>query len=365
MEAFDLTFYHNDIRSWLLALVLAAVVAGGLALIKAVALRQVTRLAARSDTHVDDVAVATLAATRSWFQVVVALWAGSLLLVLPERASSIVGTLVVLTVVVQVGLWGATAIRRWIEGYSDTRIEEDPASVTTMRAVAFLGRLALWTVVFLMILQNLGIQITALIAGLGVGGIAVALAVQNILGDLFASLSIVLDKPFVVGDFIIVGDLLGTVERVGLKTTRVRSLSGEQLVFSNSDLLASRIRNFKRMFERRVVFSFGVVYQTPYEVLKAIPPMVREIVESQEDTRFDRAHFKEYGDSSLVFEVVYFVLVPDFNVYMDRQQEINLEIYRRFEERRISFAYPTRTLHVVPDHGFAPSGVARPSRRGE
>jgi small-conductance mechanosensitive channel len=184
------------------------------------------------------------------------------------------------------------------------------------------------------------------VAGLGIGGIAVALAIQNILGDLFASLSIALDKPFVIGDFIIVDQLLGTVEHIGLKTTRIRSLSGEQIVFSNADLLNSRIRNYKRMYERRVVFSIGVTYQTPYEKLASIGTTLKEIIESQPDVRFDRAHFREYADSSLNYEVVYYVKSPDYNRYMDIQQAINLEIYRRFQDGGIEFAYPTRTLYL-------------------
>jgi len=204
-------------------------------------------------------------------------------------------------------------------------------------------------VILLLALDNMGVDITALIAGLGIGGIAVALALQNVLGDLFASLSIVLDKPFVIGDFIIVDDLLGTVERIGLKTTRVRSLYGEQLVFSNSDLLNSRIRNYKRMFERRILFSIGVTYQTPHEKLATIPGIIREVIESQEQVRFDRAHFKEYGDSALKFEIVYYVLVPDYNTHMDIQQAINLAIVRRFEEEKIEFAFPTQTLYLKPE----------------
>ncbi len=193
-------------------------------------------------------------------------------------------------------------------------------------------------------------------AGLGIGGIAVALAVQNILGDLFASLSIVLDKPFVIGDFIIVNEFLGTVEHIGLKTTRIRSLSGEQVIFSNADLLRSRIRNFKRMFERRVTFSIGVTYQTPSDKLERISALLKEIVVKQPKARFDRAHFKEFGDSALIYEVVYYVQNPDFNVYMDIQQAINIEIVRRFEEESIEFAYPTRTIHVKQEPAFAREG---------
>jgi small-conductance mechanosensitive channel len=179
-----------------------------------------------------------------------------------------------------------------------------------------------------------------------VGGIAIALAGQNVLGDLFASLSILLDRPFVVGEFIVIDSLAGTVEHVGLKTTRIRSLSGEQIVMSNGDLLKSRIHNYKKLTERRIVFGFGVTYDTGYEKLAKIPAMVREVVTGVGKTRFDRAHFKEYGDSSLNFEVVYVVLDPDYNIYMDIQQKINLEIYRRFEEQGIEFAFPTRTLYL-------------------
>jgi small-conductance mechanosensitive channel len=193
------------------------------------------------------------------------------------------------------------------------------------------------------------VNVTALITGLGIGGVAIALALQAVLGDLFASLSIVLDKPFVIGDFITVGEFAGTVEHVGLKTTRVRSLSGEQVIFSNSDLLNGRIRNFKRMSERRILFGVGVTYQTPLESLRKIPGMIRAIVEGQSKTRFDRCHFKGFGDSSFDIETVYFVLDPDYAVYMDIQQAINFEIIRQFTAEGITFAYPTRTLFVAGD----------------
>ena len=178
------------------------------------------------------------------------------------------------------------------------------------------------------------------------GGIAVALALQTILGDLFASLSIVLDKPFAVGDFLNVGEMLGTVEYVGLKTTRLRSLSGEQLVFANADLLNSRIRNYGRMFERRVPFEIGVTYQTPRDKLKLIPIIIREAVEQQDKTRFDRSNFKAYGDFALIFETVYYIKGPDYNEYMNIQEAVLLYIHERFEAEGIEFAYPTQLVYV-------------------
>jgi small-conductance mechanosensitive channel len=206
------------------------------------------------------------------------------------------------------------------------------------------GRALVWAVVGLLVLDNLGVDVTALVTGLGIGGVAVALALQNVLSDLFASLSIVLDKPFVVGDFIVVGDSMGSVEHVGLKTTRLRSLSGEQLVVSNSDLLGSRIRNYQRMSERRAVFQLGVTYETPPDKLRAIPAILRAVIEAQSATRFDRSHFKSYGAFSLDFETVYYVLTPDYNRYMDIQEAINLELLRHFTAHGIEFAYPTSTV---------------------
>ena len=249
--------------------------------------------------------------------------------------------------VIQMTLWAAALVDYFLDRSRRAAPEEESAArKTTLNAAGFVLKLILAAIAVLLMLDNIpGVEITALVASLGIGGIAVALAVQNILSDLFASLSIVLDKPFVIGDFIIVDGYLGTVEHIGLKTTRLRSLSGEQLVFSNNDLLQSRVRNYKRMAERRIVFSFGVTYQTPADKLERIPELIRRLIESQETVRFDRAHFQGYGDFALNFEVVYYVLDPDYNRYMDIQQAINLEIFRTFRQEDVEFAYPTRTLY--------------------
>ena len=355
----DWTFYGNTLLSWLLAAGAGVLAFVALQLIRRVLTGRLGGFAARTATHLDDVLAATLDATRTWFKLVIAFWAGSLVLELSVGLRELLGRATTLALMIQLAIWGATAIGKWVEEYGERKLRDgEGASATTMRAAGFLARLAVWVVALMVVLDSVfGIRITALVAGMGIGGIAVALALQNILGDLFASLSIVLDKPFVAGDFIIVGDMLGTVERIGLKTTRLRSLSGEQLVFSNSDLLSSRIRNFKRMFERRVVFSFGVVYQTPLQKLEKIPGTVQGIIESQQKVRFDRAHFARYGASSLDFEVVYYVTVPDYNAYMDIQQAINLELFGRFEAEGIDFAYPTQTLFLSRE----PAAVREPA----
>jgi small-conductance mechanosensitive channel len=203
-----------------------------------------------------------------------------------------------------------------------------------------------WGLAAVFVLDNLGFNVSAVVAGLGIGGVAVALAAQTILGDLFNYFVIYFDRPFECGDFIIVNDYMGQIEHIGIKTTRIRSLSGEQIVCANSDLTASRIRNYKRMQKRRVVFQIGVTYQTDLEKLRRIPEMIRSIIGRYPQAQLDRVHFAAFGDSSLNFEVVYFVLDSDYNKYMDIQQGINLAIVEIFARERIEFAYPTRTLFL-------------------
>jgi small-conductance mechanosensitive channel len=333
-----------------LALGAASVVA--LRVITRALMRQVAAVAERTATYWDDVLAGVLRSTKGLFLAVVALLVLATVLDLPADWEVAIRRVAAVALVVQGGFWAAAGLTGWLAGYRRSRTADDPAAATTVGAIGFVGRLVLWAVVLLLVLDNLGVDVTALVAGLGVGGIAVALAAQSILGDLFASMSIVLDKPFVLGDFIIVDEYMGTVEYVGLKTTRLRSLTGEQLVFSNNDLLQSRIRNHGRMKERRVNFSVGVVYQTPPEVLARIPTVLRDAVEAQDQTRFDRAHLRGFGDSALEFEVVYYMKIPTYNTYMDVQQAINLRLVERFAAEGIEFAYPTRTVYLAkPEAG--------------
>lgn len=287
-----------------------------------------------------------VAKTAGWFLVLVALYVGSRLLAPTRWTDMIIPRVATIGLVVQLGLWATAGLAMFLTLRRARQLATDPSTVAAMDLVGFLMRLFVWTAVVLVLLDNLGVNVTTLIAGLGVGGVAVALAAQNILGDLFSSLSIVLDKPFVVGDFIIIGEYLGSVEHVGLKTTRVRSLSGEQLVFSNTDLLTSRIRNYGRMFERRVVASFRIKYETPVSKVRRIPAMIREIVESQSKVRFDRGHFQALGESALMFEYVYYVLTPAYNDYMDVQQNINLTLLEQLAAEGVEFAYPTQSVFL-------------------
>ncbi len=229
--------------------------------------------------------------------------------------------------------------------------ESDSTRITAIRGIETFFKIILWTIALIVLLDNLGIQVSALVAGLGIGGIAIALAAQNILGDLFSYFIIYFDHPFEIGDFLIIDDYLGTIENIGIKTTRIRSLGGEEIIFSNTDLVNSRLRNYKRMRKRRVLFKFGVIYKTTSEQLKEIPTIVAEIIQQMSGATLDRVHFASYGNFSLDFEVVYYVNSRDYGKYMDIQQEINLKMKEEFEKRGIEFAYPTQTLFLSKESG--------------
>jgi small-conductance mechanosensitive channel len=278
-----------------------------------------------------------------------AVFVGALALELSPRVYAVLRTLTILAVLLQVALWATVGIELWMSRERRRRLEVDAASATLVGSLNFVLRLVLWVLIALLALENLGVNVTALVTGLGIGGIAIALALQNILGDVFASLSIAIDKPFVLGDNLQVDNFVGTVEDVGLKTTRLRSLSGEQLIFANGDLLKSRIRNLRRMADRRVVLAFGVDYKTPADQVEKVPALLRGIVESQPGVRFDRAHFKGFGQGSLDFEAVYFLADPDYNLYMDSQQAVLLALMRALEREGIRLAQPDRTLWIAAE----------------
>ncbi len=335
-------------QQWTLALGITLLGWLALMLLKQAAIARLHAWAQKTANHWDDLFVEMLSGLSRWVLFFVALYLGSFQVSLPAVLRPWPLVLLKTAIWVQIGLWGNVLISHWIE----TRIQAemragDGSSATAYGAFGVVGRAFLWALVALVVLDNIpGVEVTSLIAGLGIGGLAVGLALQSILGDLFASFTIALDKPFVIGDFIVTGDYAGTVESIGLKSTRLRSLSGEQMIFSNTDLLSSRIRNYKRMLRRRVVFTIGVTYETPAEKLERIPAIVAEIVEQQEQAIFKRAHFKSLGDFSLNYEIVYYIDSADYTTYMDIQQAINLALIRRFAEEGIEFAYPTQVVYV-------------------
>jgi small-conductance mechanosensitive channel len=309
------------------------------------------RLAATPQTELIEVPLEVLSRTTLPFFFVLSIFVGLKTLSMGPGTARILGSTITIALFWQTGVWAVAAAQGLIERKRQRSLTTDRAVVGSLGVIAFIAQVLIWSMVALLTLDNIGIDVTALVAGLGIGGIAIALAVQNILGDLFASLSITFDRPFVVGDFLSVGEFLGSVEYIGIKSTRLRSLGGEQIIMPNADLLGSRVRNYGRMAERRVVFSIGVVYETSAELLERIPALIRETIEAQQDTRFDRCHFAKYGAASLDFETVYYVLSADYNRYMDIQQAINLRVFREFARLRIEFAYPTQKLYVTPLEG--------------
>ena len=345
-EVLERVYFHNTIRDYIIVVTCILIALLLMKLFKRFILDRLTRLTEHTSTSFDNHVVSSFERFGIPIINICIVYAGLDYLNLTARANHIlnIGTTVAITFLVI--RFVSTTLVLVINSYF--RKKHNIVSVASeMGAVSLIINFVLWFIGLGFLFDNLGYDLTAIIAGLGVGGIAVALAAQNILGDLFNYFVIFLDRPFEIGDFLVVGSENGTVEHIGVKTTRIRTLSGEQLVFSNSDLTSSRIHNFKTMQERRIVFKIGVAYQTSYEQLEQIPGILRSIIEAQEPVRVDRIHFQSYGDSSLDYEIVYYVLDPSYNKYMDIQQAINLGIYKEFASRGIEIAYPTRTLFMV------------------
>ena len=337
-------YYGNSLQSWSVAFGIFVGVFMTFAIIRSLLLKKI-----KPRTRPREFLVVIVEHTRFVFLAIVAMSIASSVLQLPEVSPRLLRVFAAVVILFQTAWWGHGVISFWVRQVTKARAQSDIGSVTTIRALGMLAKGLLWIMLALSVIATFGIDVTALIAGLGIGGIAIALAVQNVVGDLFASVSIILDKPFLVGDFIKVGEQAGTVQRVGIKTTRLRSVSGEELVFGNGDLLNSRIRNFRKMSERRAVFTIGVEYGTSPEALRKVPGLIRGAIEAQDNTRVDRVHFASYGDSSLDFEAVYFVLRSEYNVYMDIQQAINFQIYDELSAAGIEVAFPTRTVVLRVD----------------
>lgn len=340
--------------AWLFAIFLSLFVTLLLSAIVKILSSRVIRLAESTEGLWDDFLAQCFSNTKSWFIFSWVFYLPAKMLSHFEKSYHFIHAAVIIISLFQVAIWSFSGVKHWRISYLNKKITEDASSAA---AIGLLYRTVqgVLLITFVLIgLSNLGIDVGALVAGLGVGGIAIALAAQNVLGDLLASLSIVLDKPFVVGDSVSVGGDQGTVEHIGIKTTRVRSLTGEELILSNKDMLESRIRNYKRMKERRAVLTVGVVYSTTSEKMEKIPFWIKATIEKHSQLRFDRCHFSNMGSFSLDFEIVYWVLSPDYNIYMDLKEKLLLEIYQKFNEEKVAFAYPTQTI-LLENNGSAPT----------
>jgi small-conductance mechanosensitive channel len=299
----------------------------------------------KTNTSVDDLIWNIINNSKNIFLLILSIYIGSKFLKLPQNVNQIMNVIMIITLWLQVGIWAAAAFKFW---FMERNIDQaDGRQKTNLSIINTIVKIFIWSVILILVLDSIpSIDITALIASLGIGGIAVGLAVQNILEDLFSSVTIALDKPFMIGDFISVGDFSGSVEHIGLKSTRLRSISGEQLVFSNSDLLNSRIQNYKRMERRRVAIKLGVTYQTTPNQLKTIPETIKKIVTSFELITYERANLTNFGNFSIDFEFSYYVESSDIQFHLDTQENILLQLYESFSQENIEFAYPTQTIFV-------------------
>lgn len=349
----QIEFLGNAVHEWTIALATFLVTLTVLPVIKRFISARRRRWAERESeaAHVGASAhhairlTALLVERTSWlFLWAVAVYLASRDLTFPPRVERFLTIGIVLLFWMQVGLWAMSSVRYAIDLRRKSSAGLDELLTSSIDVILFVAGLVIWAMVLLLALDNLGVEIKPLLAGLGIGGIAVALAVQTVLSDLLASLSIALDKPFGIGDFLTVGESQGTVEHIGVKSTRLRSLTGEQLIMGNTDILKSRVRNYGRMRERRAVFQFGVSYDTDPRALAAIPGEVRQIIEATADTRFDRCHFLTYGETMLQFETVFYATKPDFNTYADAQQKINLAIFERLRAMNVNLNPPTRNV---------------------
>lgn len=347
MSFLDFVYYGNSIQKYLVALAIALATFTVVILVRWIAVRRLRRWAERTTTDLDDVAIDAVRRTRRWIVMLLSLYAGSLYLVVEQDLSDVTKTAAIALVALQVGLWSSGAIYFWYERYRLHReAQENVAGLGVVSMLALLARVFVWAAVVMLVLDNLGIDMTTLFAGLGIGGLAIALAVKNVLSDLLSSFSIMLDKPFEVGDFIVVDDYSGTVEHIGIRSTQLRAFNGEQIVFGNDNLLSSRIRNYGRMEERRAVFRVRIHYGTDADRLERIPETVSELVSAREGIRLDRCHLRDLGESAVELEVSYWVESPEFALYMDHQQALNLAILRAFSRDSVDIGLPARTVHL-------------------
>jgi len=346
-EILTYTFWDNSVKEYLMALGVFILAFCVLKAFKNIGIKKIKEVA--DHTRIEFIALLIkIIDSINWpFYMFLSLYLSFQFIRLPEIVGKTISYIILILIIYYIIKNAQSLIDYGVQKIVQQRKKEDESfdpSVLNLLSKFLKG--LLWLGAIIIVLQNLGYNISTLVAGLGIGGIAIALALQSILGDIFASFSIYFDKPFQMGDFIIIGDDMGTVIRIGIKSTRIKTLQGEELVISNKQLTESRIHNYKKMERRRIIFTFGVVYKTSTKKLKKIPGIVKDIIDKIELAEIDRVHFKEFGDFNLNFEVVYYLNSSDYNKYMDTQQSINLALKEKFEEEDIEFAYPTQTIFL-------------------
>ncbi|WP_316815788.1 mechanosensitive ion channel family protein [Pedobacter nyackensis] len=346
---FEYVFWGNSVYQWVVAIGIVVFLFLFIKLFKFFVVKKVKSWALTTNTTWDNFLIAIVESSVIPLLYVSSFYFALSTLNISDKLDKIIHVAYLVVITYFVLRIISSAFRKFV--YSFIQREENSESKEKQAGgLIVIANVIIWILGIIFLMDNLGYNVTTLIAGLGVGGIAIALAAQAVLGDLFSYFVIFFDRPFEIGDFVVVGDKNGVIEYIGVKTTRIRTLSGEQLICSNTDLTNSRLHNFKRMQKRRIVFSFGVTYQATHAQLSEIPEIIKNTIEKRTKLQFDRAHFSGYGDFSLNFEVVYYVLDPDYTVYMDNQQAVYLDIFKAFEGKGIEFAYPTQTLFVSPQN---------------
>lgn len=343
-DLINLQAYGNSSADYFQALLVFVASLIVLKLIQSLILGRLRKLAEKTKTDIDDVLVSIVSHIKPPFYFVLALYISVRSLVLTDILAKTIHIIFIALLVFE-AVSAAQKIIKFLLYRSLKKGGNDAQARTTAHTLTIIAKIILWSFALLLILSNIGVDITSLIAGLGIGGIAVALALQNILSDIFSSFSILIDKPFEAGDFIKIGTDMGVVEKIGIKTTRIRTLDGQILVVSNKELTTARVENFKKAEKRRAFFTLGVTYETPKDKLAKIPAIIKEIANKQGLVEFDRCHFKSFADFSLNFEVAFYVNTKDYNTFLDVLEQVNLEIFARFNQEAISFAYPTQTLY--------------------
>lgn len=336
-------YWGNTLGEYVIALVVFFGILIVLGIFKKVILARLRVLARKSSTDIDDVLIAIVSEIHPPFYSFISFYIALQLIIVTGLIKTIITTILY--------IWATYLIIRMVRIFINRIIrkrlgEDDGNAQAAIQLLTAVFTFVLWILGILLLLQNLGINVTSLIAGLGIGGIAVALALQNVLSDLFSSFSILFDKPFTVGDYIDTGSVSGTVEKIGIKTTRLRASSGEQVIVSNAELTSTSIQNYKRMEERRMVFTIGVTYETPSNVLREIPHIVKQCIESEDGTLFKSTHFKEFGDSAYIYETIYYVTSPDYYEYLSIHDSIGMKIIDAFAGKNIDMAYPTQRVYM-------------------
>lgn len=345
MDKLNLEFFGNSLKTYLIAACVFVLGITILKIFKTVMISHVKKFSKKTNTELDDILIDGIRAIHWPFFVFASFYFSLTFIKVNEKLEKIFLYIFLITAIYYSIKFFENIIDYTVKVFVSK--QEEKNDDTIIKLLGTIIKILLWVGAVLLLLSNMGINITSLIAGLGVGGIAIALALQNVLGDLFSSLSIYFDKPFKVGDFVKIGENAGTVERIGLKTTRIKTLLGEELVVANSELTKSQLNNFGAMKRRRVVFNVGVTYDTPVEKVKKISHWIKNIIETHaEKTEVNRIHFSSFGDFSLIFETVYYVNSGDYNDYMDIQENINIKIMEKFEENNIEIAFPTQTIYL-------------------